>query len=181
MAACLRFAASGLLVLSMAAGLAGAVRAAKPQTPARSVSGIVSQVVDGNTLRLSPTDTPTMVVRLVNIDAPELCQVGGEQARLALSEWALNRLGTLQIRGRDRDGRLLGTLVVDGIDINRHMVEEGHAWSAHGRNGHGPLLKQERVAKALARGLHARRGAVLPSEFRRLHGPCAGAGREPAG
>ncbi len=169
---CLRLTATSLLALTAALTTGPAV-AAKPSAPLRSISGIVSQVVDGNTLRLSPADTPTLVVRLLYVDAPGLCQIGGEQARLALTEWVLNQSARLQMQGRDRDGHTLGTLVVGGLDINRHLVEEGLAWSARGRNGHGPLLKQELVAKALRRGLHAQPGAMMPSDFRRLHGPCA--------
>lgn len=169
---CLCAVVGGLLVaLASVLPFAAAIAAKQSPTP-RSVTGIVSQVIDGNRLRLSPPDAPTIVVRLQHVEAPELCQAGGEAARQALAEWALNQTGTLQIHGHDREGRTLGTLVVGGLNLNQHLIEEGLAWSSRGRNGRGPLLKQERMAKALARGLHARPGAWLPSEFRRVHGPC---------
>ena len=38
----------------------------------------------------------------------------------------------------------------------------------------GPLVKQERMAKSLGRGLHATAGAVMPREWRR-RGPCPAA------
>jgi hypothetical protein len=36
----------------------------------------------------------------------------------------------------------------------------------------GPYVKEERQAIALKRGLHEQRGAELPRDFRKRHGPC---------
>ena len=46
------------------------------------------------------------------------------------------------------------------------MVSEGHAWSTRTKWDNGPLVKQERQAMALKRGLHATPGAVMPKHFR---------------
>ena len=60
------------------------------------------------------------------------------------------------------------------MDLSQRLVEEGHAWSLRTRNDNGPLVKQERMAKALGRGLHAGGAAVKPADFRRTNGPCPG-------
>ncbi len=144
------------------------------QAPA-SIEGLVTQVPDGDALWITPVDKPAMRVQLNDIDAPETCQVYGEESRRALAELALNRRATVKTTGRDAQGHMLGVVTVDGVDLSVRMVEEGHAWSVRSKWDQGPLVKQERMARALSRGLHAPGNAMMPREFRRLHGPCDGA------
>ena len=147
------------------------VWATKPAAPA-ALQGVVTQVIDGDTLRFSVTGQAAIEVRLAEIDAPEICQAWGAEAKRALAELALNKPATLRVSGRDRAGRSIGVLSIDGVSTGRRLVEEGHAWSLTGRNGRGPLVAQERMAKALNRGLHAGGGAVKPEDFLRSKGPC---------
>ncbi len=167
-----RLQAAGLGLLLLV--LAGSVPAAKP-APAdrRGVQGVVSQVHDGDSLWLKPADGPPIVVRLRDIDAPELCQAWGEEARRALTDLALGKPAELHRSGRDGHGRTLGTVIVDDVDLSRRLVEDGHAWSTRSRWDRGPLVKQERMAKALGRGLHATAGAEPPWQFRQRNGRCA--------
>lgn len=164
-----RLLAFGLLLL---AGIA----AAAPRTAPARLQGVVTQVSDGDTLRFTPAGQAPIVVRLANIDAPEICQAWGPEARRALTDLALNKPATLRPTGRDSYGRTVGVLVVEGIDVAQNLVEGGHAWSLRWRNDAGPLVKQERMAKALNRGLHEGGTAIKPAEFRRVHGPCAANG-----
>lgn len=163
----------------------GAVHAVQPvqqsqqakaaKTPGKAptvVEGLVTQVPDGDSLWVTPTDKPAVLLQLNDIDAPELCQVYGEESRRALAELALNRRATVKIQGRDAQGRTLAVVAVDGVDLSTRMVEEGHAWSTRSKWDYGPLVKEERMARALNRGLHAAGGAMMPREFRQLHGPC---------
>jgi len=145
---------------------------ARPAAPAAAVTGTVTEVVDGNRLTLTPAGGAPIAVRLRDIDAPELCQTWGEEARRALAEMALNKAATWRASGRDAQGRTVARVWVDEVDLSRQMVEEGQAWSTRTRFDQGPLVKQERMAHALGRGLHGVAGAVMPREFRRTHGPC---------
>lgn len=140
--------------------------------PAATLQGVVTQVSDGDSLRFTPTGQPAVVVRLADIDAPEICQPWGAEARRALTDLALNKPGQLRPLGRDAQGRTLAVLTVEGVNVAQRLVEEGHAWSNRGRNDRGPFVKQERMAKALSRGLHVGGQAIKPAEFRRSHGPC---------
>jgi micrococcal nuclease len=142
------------------------------KAPPRTLQGLVSHVSDGDTLTLTPPNQAPLQVRLRDIDAPEICQPWGEEARRALSELALNKVATLQVSARDSYGRTVGTLLIDDLNVGRWLVENGHAWSIRTRWDQGPLVKQERQAKALGRGLHAQGGAVQPREWRRSRGPC---------
>ena len=139
---------------------------------AAPLQGVAQRVVDGDSLWFIPAGQAAVEVRLADMDAPELCQPHGREAKAALTALVLNRPAQLRGLARDQHGRLVARIDVDGVDVATRMVEEGQAWSARQRNDRGPLMKQERMARALARGLHAAPGAVMPRDFRRSHGPC---------
>ncbi|MBL8312654.1 MAG: thermonuclease family protein [Rubrivivax sp.] len=163
-----RFVLPAALLAAWLLPLAG--QAARPAE--HSVHGVVSKVQDGDSLWLKPADGPPIVVRLRDIDAPELCQAWGDEARRALADLALGKAAVLRSHGRDSHGRTLGAVTVDEVDLSRRMVEDGHAWSNRSRWDQGPLVKQERMAKALGRGLHATAGAEPPWQFRKRNGRC---------
>lgn len=143
---------------------------------AQTLQGTVARVVDGDSLWVTPAaaGAEAIEVRLLGIDAPEICQPHGPEARDALRDLVQDRLVSLKGVGRDTYGRLLATVTLDGLDVNRRMVADGHAWSLRHKWDQGPYVKQERQAKALSRGLHATSGAVMPRDFRQSHGPCHG-------
>ncbi len=163
-----------LLALLTGLLMAAAAPAAAPAkaAPTKALQGIVTQVTDGDTLWLKPADGKPIEVRLRDIDAPEICQPWGDDARKALSELTLNKVASLQIFARDKFGRALGTLMIEDTNVSRFMVENGHAWSTRSRWDQGPLVKQEKMARALTRGLHSQGGAIQPWEWRRTRGAC---------
>lgn len=155
-----------------AASARGAAAAAARPAKGGSVAGVISRVIDGDTLTLQPEGGPPIEVRLRDMDAPEICQDYGVEAKKALERVALGKPATLSGSARDAFGRTVGQVVVEGQSLSRWMVAEGHAWSARTRFDRGPLMKEERMATALRRGVHATSGAVLPKDFRKTHGPC---------
>lgn len=159
--------------LSAAPSAAGAAAGSRPAAPpAATVSGVVTRIIDGDTLLVQPGGRAPIEVRLRDIDAPESCQPWGAEAKQALEEMALGKTAELRTHARDAYGRTVATVTVDGQNLGKRMVEEGHAWSVRGKWDTGPLVKQERQAKALGRGLHAAPGAVPPKAFRATHGAC---------
>ena len=166
-----------LALLPLAQAAPARDRAAANKAP---LQGVAARVVDGDSLWFTPTGQAAVEVRLADIDAPELCQAHGREAQRALAELVLNKPAQLRAVARDSYGRLVARLHVEGVDVATRLVEEGQAWSARYRNDRGPLLKQERMARALSRGLHAAPGALMPRDFRRHHGPCQVAAAAPA-
>ncbi|MCM0610284.1 MAG: thermonuclease family protein [Ideonella sp. WA131b] len=161
-------------VALLALALGGAAASAAAQGgPAQAVQGLVVAVTDGDTLRLRMPERKPVTVRLRDIDAPEICQPWGPEARAALAALALNQQAILTPVARDSYGRVVGRVTVGGIDLGTRLVEDGHAWSTRSRQDRGPLLQQERKARALGRGLHRQPpGAVPPWDWRRHQGPC---------
>lgn len=164
--------AAGLMV-ALAGALPADQAAATPRRPGPPpIAGVVTKVIDGDTLVFQPEGQADLTVRLRDIDAPESCQAWGAEARKALQDLALGKAGRLAPHGHDAYGRTVGTLEIDGQNVGKRLVEDGHAWSTRSRWDQGPLVKQERQARALGRGLHATPGAVMPKAFRQAHGPC---------
>ena len=176
----------GAVSLGLASADASA-QAAKRNPPASKaaapdVTGVVSRVVDGDTLVLTPGEGGAPItVRIEGIDAPESCQSGGREATEALKELVRGKTLTLRSVARDEHARTVGKLFDGTLDIGDRLVRDGHAWSMRFRNDKGPYMASERMARALNRGLHVGGVAVLPREFRRSHGPCTdGAAQVPA-
>lgn len=160
------------LLCVVALALCALPAAAQKREAAAPIQGTVLRVIDGDTLVLQVAERAPIDVRLRDMDAPELCQAHGPEAKKALEEMALGKAATLVTAGRDSFGRTIGSLTIDGQNLAARMVQEGHGWSVRYRYDNGPLVKQERQAKALGRGLHATAGAVMPRDFRKNNGPC---------
>lgn len=160
-----------------AAYLIGLVCAAVSGTvlarPGPAVQGRVTQVSDGDSLWLQAAAPARRIeVRLVDVDAPEICQAWGTQARDALRAMVLRKTVVLHPVALDQYGRTLGRVSIDGVDVNAWLVRQGHAWSSQGAWGRGPLAHEEQAARTARRGLHAQPGAELPRDFRRRNGRC---------
>lgn len=136
-------------------------------------TGVVTYVTDGDTVWVAmPAGSTPVKLRLEGIDAPEICQEGGAQAREALAHRVLGRAVLVKVRGVDTYGRRIGTLYDETEDIGQRMVKDGQAWSLRYRWERGPYIPEERMAKSLGRGVHAKADSMLPSEFRKQHGSC---------
>ena len=140
------------------------------------LEGKVTRVIDGDSLWVEPPAPAAPVeLRLEGIDAPEICQAWGPEAKQALAELVQGRQVSITTVGRDSYGRMLGTVYLDTRNINKLMVQEGHAWSTRYKYDRGPYVADERMAKALSRGFNRDGGAVMPRDFRQLNGPCESA------
>lgn len=163
-----------LLLVIVVTGMPG-VSALATISPQAAWSGVVSYVVDGDTVRVRPPDGGKPVsIRLEGIDAPEICQAGGTLARDALKRRLLGQRVAVHGRVRDDYGRLLARIMLNGEDQGRWMVANGHAWSYRYRNSAGPYAAEQRSAQLAKAGIFSvpSRGAVNPREFRKRHGPC---------
>lgn len=139
---------------------------------ARTLTGVVSHVTDGDTLWVRPAGGGAPVpVRLHGIDAPEICQAYGVEARRALASRVRRHRVQVVIRASDAYQRHVARVELRGQDIGAWMVAGGHAWSSRHRDRPGPYAQEEAQARAARLGLWAAR-AVEPRLFRRSHGPC---------
>jgi endonuclease YncB( thermonuclease family) len=116
------------------------------------VSGVVTGVIDGDTIKLQLTEGP-VIVRLAHIDAPEVNQPGGGAAVRALDKRLLTQEVTLDVVARDGEDRLVAVVTLAGENINAWMVKQGHAWAHRGEAREADYCVWENGARSLRRGL----------------------------
>jgi micrococcal nuclease len=89
----------------------------------------VTRVIDGDTFE---TETGEKV-RLIGINAPEISDIFGQEAKQYLSDLIENKNVDLRTdnisNDRDRYQRLLRYVFRDGVDINKKMVSDGYAFA----------------------------------------------------
>jgi endonuclease YncB( thermonuclease family) len=88
---------------------------------------IVTEVIDGDTFRISNRQT----IRFYAVDAPELGNCYGEDARVALTKKILGKKVTIKSPRTDYYRRVQAFVYLDGEFINEYMVKNGFA-SEHG-------------------------------------------------
>ncbi len=133
---------------------------------AQTSSGRVVSVTDGDTVRVLDAANVQHKVRLDGIDAPERGQPFGTVARDRLAALVMGKAVKVHNDGRDKWGRTLGRIEVEGQDVNRQMVADGMAWHYSRFNNDARLAAAEQAARAAKRGLWADAKPVPPWEWR---------------
>jgi len=146
--------------------MAAAMLAAIPAAAADPITGKVVSVHDGDTVRVLDAANVQHKVRLDGIDAPERGQPFGTVARDRLASLVMGKAVKVHDDGRDKWGRTLGRIEVEGQDVNRQMVAEGLAWHYKRFNNDARLAAAEQAARAAKRGLWADAKPVPPWEWR---------------
>jgi endonuclease YncB( thermonuclease family) len=142
---------------------------------ATEVTGRVVGVIDGDTIDLLTTKFDTLRVRLSGIDAPELGQAFGRHAKVALSNLAFAHIATVEWHKRDRYGRLIAKVIVQGRDVALEMLTNGMAWHYKQFMSEQPLIDRARYAEAETQARAARRGLwadatpMPPWQYRARH------------
>jgi micrococcal nuclease len=141
--------------------------------PAGTFEGTVTHVTDGDSLWVRPAGGgEARAIRLQGIDAPEICQPFGAQARQALVARALHRQVTVTTRARDRYERLVARVSLGPQDLGGWMVAQGYAWSNGYHGSGGPYARQQAHAMRAQLGLWSGGRAMPPRQFRQRHGSC---------
>lgn len=136
------------------------------------VAARVLRVVDGDSLWVRPPGRAPLRLRLSGVDAPELCQRHGPQAREALARHLAGQTVRVSLLRRDTYDRWLARVEGPQGDVGTWLVAQGHAWSMRWHNNLGPYAAQERVARQARRGLFSQPNPEPPRDFRQRHGPC---------
>ena len=117
-------------------------------------------------------------MRLAQIDAPVKRQAFDAQSRQVLAGLVLRKAVRVTEAGRDRYGRVIGTVCVGDLNVTANMVREGMAWVYRQYSKDRVLYELESQAKERRQGLwadpcplarwHYRRGKREQSEKNRL-------------
>lgn len=129
----------------------------------------VARIIDADTLDVTKPDGQVLRVRVLDIDAPERGQPGGDEAT-AWVRAMLEEGEAVELVGdeTDRYGRRLAEIRHDGgLDLAEGLVRAGHAWrwSRAVRPDLEELAGQAREARL---GLWANPAPIDPSAWRKL-------------
>ena len=135
------------------------------QLSASEITAKVVSVVDGNTIDIESANGVQRVV-FAGIDAPELGQVFGKEAKAFLAKLLLNKSVKIEFRGKDRVGNHLGIVTVGKDDVRVLLLREGFAWTDE-RKPDADLEPYRVFAEKKGRGLWKDINPTPPWVFRR--------------
>jgi len=126
---------------------------------------LVASVHDGDTLKLSDGRT----IRLEGIDAPELSQPYGVEARNLLAKLTRRKKVRFEMRGKDRYGRTVAEIYVGKRSVNKSMVARGAAWWFRSfAPTNNQLRRLENSARTKKIGLWHAPDAIAPWQWRKM-------------
>ena len=137
--------------------------AALPALGADSFTGKVADVSDGDTLVIG-NGGRVRVVQLAGIDAPELSQEYGKDARDFVKELTKGKRVTVEVLESKSSTSLVAKVSIDGKDLGATLVESGLAWSEQGSSA--DLQSAQEKAKSAKQGLWAGTSPKAPWDYR---------------
>ena len=96
-------------------------------TEGSELTGKVVSVSDGDTLRVL-FDNQQIKIRLGGIDAPESDKPFGQASKRYLADAVAGQIVVVEFEKKDRYGRIIGKVLLNGIDMNLRQVKAGYAW-----------------------------------------------------
>lgn len=130
----------------------------------------VIRVADGDSMTLQ-IGTRQLKLRLAGIDAPEIKQAFGLQARRSLHQLCFGKDAQYDAEAIDRFGRTVATVRCNGVDASRAQLERGMAWAF--RQKDRDLKALETAARSNKIGLWSAPHPVAPWRFRYAGSPDA--------
>lgn len=95
---------------------------------ADTLQGRVVGVSDGDTVTVLDDSNTQFKIRLMGIDAPEKKQAFGSRSKESLSALVFNKQVMVEYNKKDKYGRTVGKIIVDGVDANLEQIKAGMAW-----------------------------------------------------
>ena len=100
----------------------------RQKSPLPTFSGRVVSIEDGDSIVILDAANRTHKIRLQGIDAPEGGQAFGNRSRQNLSDEVFDKEVAIEWSKRDRYGRIVGKVLLDGRDVCLEQVRTGMAW-----------------------------------------------------
>lgn len=136
------------------------------------IEGQVINVHDGDTVTVLDQNNKKFHIRLQGIDAPELKQEFGSVSQQSLARMVLGKQASIFWTKVDKYRRTVGTIKIDGRDMNIEQVKAGMAW--HFKKYEDEQEPQDRInyaaaeqqARAARLGLWQDPNPTVPGEWR---------------
>jgi endonuclease YncB( thermonuclease family) len=153
---------------------------APTQKPSVAIANKVQLVIEGKVINVHDGDTVTVLdqenkkfhIRLQGIDAPELKQEVGAASQQNLSRMVLGKQVTIYWSKIDKYRRTVGTIMLDGRDLNIEQVKAGLAWHFKKYEDEQPpqdrrtYAAAEQTARVAKLGLWKQEAPLAPGDWR---------------
>lgn len=140
---------------------------------AETLSARVVGVTDGDSITVLDSSNTQWKVRLAGIDAPEKKQPFGQVSKKSLSDLVYDKAVLVEWHKKDRYERIVGKVLVQGLDANLEQVKRGLAWHYSKYKKEQPFddrilyLHAQEDAKAAKLGLWVGPEPIAPWDWRK--------------
>ena len=140
---------------------------------ALAFEGVVVGVADGDTVTVLDAQKTQHKIRLSGIDAPEKAQDYGERSKQNLSKLVFGKKVEIPDGIKDRYGRTVSRVLVNGKDAGLEQIKGGFAWhykkyqDEQPRDDRDVYHASEMAAKSQKLGLWSDLQPVAPWDFRK--------------
>lgn len=136
------------------------------------INGKVIKVIDGDTIIVKYKKIILATedkIRFHAIDAPELNQIYGKEAREFCKKLCFGQDVKIKIRDKDKYGRIIAEVYLkDGTFVNEEMVKNGYAWWYRYHAPNSKILeKAEKIARKNNFGLWKEKNQEPPWLWRK--------------
>jgi micrococcal nuclease len=132
---------------------------------AEEFSGRVVAVKDGDTIEVLHS-LKAERIRLADIDCPEMGQPFGNRAKQLTGSLVFGKEVLIKATGKDRYGRTIGEIFVDGMSVGEELVKNGAAWWYQKYSSNSKLSELEREARYRKCGLWVENNPIAPWDWR---------------
>jgi len=137
---------------------------------AGALAGTCVDVVDGDTIVVQVEGT-LRTVSLAAVDAPELGQPFGDEARDLTAELVLDREVAVEPAPGGSADVVVGRVVIGDTDLAVTLLEAGLAWHDAIHDSQEQLVIQHIMARSAKRGLWSEANPVAPWQWRANQAP----------
>lgn len=122
---------------------------------------------DGDTITVLTSKKKQVKIRLYGIDCPEKKQAFGKKAKKFTSSMVYGKKVTVRKVTRDKYGRVIGWVSINGKSLNKELLKAGFAWHYKRYSSDTALASLEKRARKAKRGLWADPNPIPPWEYRK--------------
>jgi len=140
---------------------------------AATLQGKVVSVADGDTITVLDGNKTQHKIRLQGIDAPEKAQAFGHKSKQSLNQLVHSKMVTVEFEKKDKYGRTVGKVLLNGTDVCLEQIKLGMAWhykqyqSEQSKEDREIYAQAEQLAKLQAIGLWRDKNPMSPWDFRK--------------
>ena len=140
---------------------------------AGTLQGKVVNVADGDTITVLDAQKTQHKIRLQGLDAPEKAQPFGQKSKQSLHQLVHSKQVTIDFDKKDKYGRTVGKVLLNGTDICLEQIKAGMAWhykqyqSEQSKEDRKIYADAEAVAQSQGVGLWKDKNPTPPWEYRK--------------